>query len=214
MNPDNIPFNALIVGATNCGKTSFLVEILNHEFLQKFDYIFLVCPTFAHNKTYDGFAENDRGFFVIIPEQNQINDFLKLISFAFEGTNTLIILDDCAASKDVKIKTNELVNLAFSARHKGISVWVLTQQMTSIAKAFRENIACLVLFYSPSAYFLPLDREKLLNNLKKDFMVKRELYTIAGGLYLRYGSYMAAASAALLTLNNLKLEDENLEKIE
>ena len=50
-------------------------------------------------------------------------------------------------------------------------------------------------------------------------MVKRELYTIAGGLYLRYGSYMAAASAALLTLNNLKLEDEknlekNLEKIE
>ena len=24
MNPDNIPFNALIVGATNCGKTSFL----------------------------------------------------------------------------------------------------------------------------------------------------------------------------------------------
>ena len=63
------------------------------------------------------------------------------------------------------------------------------------------------------AYFLPIDREeKLLNNLKKDFMVKRELYTIAGGLYLRYGSYMAAASAALLTLNNLKLEDENLEK--
>ena len=64
------------------------------------------------------------------------------------------------------------------------------------------------------AYFLPIDREKLLNNLKKDFMVKRELYVyvIAGGLYLRYGSYMAAASAALLTLNNLKLEDENLEK--
>ena len=24
MNPDNIPFNALIVGATNCGKTSHL----------------------------------------------------------------------------------------------------------------------------------------------------------------------------------------------
>ena len=34
MNPDNIPFNALIVGATNCGKTSFLVDILSHEFLE------------------------------------------------------------------------------------------------------------------------------------------------------------------------------------
>ena len=126
------------------------MEILSHEFLQTFDYIFLVCPTYIDNKTYDGFAENDRGFFVIIPEQDQINDFFKFISFAFEGTNTLIILDDCAASKDVKKKkTNELVNLAFSARYKGISVWAVTQQMTSIAKAFRENIACLVLFYSP-----------------------------------------------------------------
>ena len=64
----------------------------------------------------------------------------------YEGTNTLIILDDCAASRDVKQRTNELVDLAFSARHKGISVWVFTQQITSIAKAFRENIAALVLF--------------------------------------------------------------------
>ena len=175
MNPDNIPFNALIVGATNCGKTSFLVEILSHEFLQTFDYIFLVCPTYIHNKTYDGFAENDRDFFVIIPEQDQINDFFKLISFAFEGTNTLIILDDCAASKDVKIKTNELVNLAFSARHKGISVWVVTQQMTSIAKAFRENIACLVLFYTPSEKDMKVIFENYagdLTNEEKKFFEK------------------------------------------
>ena len=136
MNPDNIPFNALIVGATNCGKTSFLVKILTHEFLEAFDYIFLVCPTYIHNKTYDGFAENDGGFFVIIPEQDQINDFLKLISFAFEGTNTLIILDDCAASKDVKKKTNELVNLAFSARHRGISVWVLTEHRKGFQREY------------------------------------------------------------------------------
>ena len=54
------------------------------------------------------------------------------------------------------------------------------------------------------ASFLPLDQEKLLNNLKKDFMVKRELYVIAGGLYLRYGKYMAAASAALLRTNVAK----------
>ena len=178
MDPENIPFNALIVGATNCGKTSFLVEILSHEFLQKFDYIFLVCPTYIHSKTYDGFAENERDFFVIIPEQDQINDFLKFISFAFEGTNTLIIVDDCAASKDVKKKkkTNDLVNLTFSARHKGISVWALTQQMTSIAKAFRENTACLVLFYSPSAKDMKVIFENyagdLTNEGKKRFLKK------------------------------------------
>ena len=168
MNPDNIPFNALIVGATNCGKTSYLVKLLRHEFMQKFDYIFLVCPTYIHNKTYDGFAENDRDFFVIIPEQDKINDFLKIISYAFDGTNALIILDDCASSKDVKQRTNELVNLAFSARHKGISVWVLTQQMTSIAKPFRENIACLVLFYTPSAKDMKVIFENYVGDLSNE----------------------------------------------
>ena len=67
------------------------------------------------------------------------------------GTNTLFVLDDCAASKDVKGRTSQLVNLGFSARHDGISVWVLTQQITSIAKPFRENVAAIVLFYTPSS---------------------------------------------------------------
>ena len=69
----------------------------------------------------------------------------------FEGTNTLIILDDCAASKDVKGRTGQLVNLSFSVRHIGISVWVLTQKITSITASFRENVAAIVLFYTPSA---------------------------------------------------------------
>ena len=73
---------------------------------------------------------------------------------AFRGrqhANTLVILDDCAASKDVKGRTGQLVNLAFSARHMGISVWVLTQKMTSITASFRENVAAIVLFYFPLA---------------------------------------------------------------
>ena len=103
------------------------------------DFIFLLCPTFINNKTWDNFAENDKDFFIIIPEHHHINQWLQLISFAFEGTNTLIILDDCTSSKDVKKRTNELVKLAFSARHSGISVWVLTQQMSSIAKTFQRK---------------------------------------------------------------------------
>ena len=59
------------------------------------------------------------------------------------------VLDDCVASKDVKGRTSQLVNFGFSARHDGISVWVLTQQITSIAKPFRENVAAIVLFYTP-----------------------------------------------------------------
>jgi len=88
---------------------------------------------------------------VIVCEQHDVEKWLKLVRWLFEGTNALIILDDCAASKDVKGRTGELVNLAFPARHMGISVWMLTQKMTGITASFRENVAAIVLFYTPSA---------------------------------------------------------------
>ena len=111
----------------------------------------LICPTFAHNRTLYRFAERDPRFYPIICEQHHVEIWLKAASFLFEGANTLIVLDDCAASKDVKGRTGELVKLGFSARHSGISVWVLTQQLSSIARPFRENVAAIVLFYTPSA---------------------------------------------------------------
>ena len=151
MDPGNIPFNALIVGPTNSGKTQFLGNQLLGPFKGKFDYIVLSCPTFAYNQTLYRFGERDPRLYVIICEQHHVEFWLKVASLAFEGTNTLIVLDDCAASKDVKGRTRELVKLGFSARHAGISVWVLTQQFSSIAKPFRENMAAIVLFYTSSA---------------------------------------------------------------
>ena len=109
MDPGNIPFNPLIVGPTNSGKTQFLVNQLRGPFNGKFDYIVLICPTSAYNR----FGERDPRLYVIICEQHQVEIWLKLASFAFEGDNTLIVLDDCAASKDVKARTGELVKLGF-----------------------------------------------------------------------------------------------------
>ena len=126
MDPGNIPSNALIVGPTNSGKTQFLVNQLCGPFKGKFDHIVLIFPTFAYNRTFYRFGERDPRLDVIICEQHQVEIWLKLVSLGFEAINTLIVLDDCAASKDVKGRTGELVKLGFSARHAGISVWVLT----------------------------------------------------------------------------------------
>ena len=127
------------------------MDQLYGPFCFKFDFIVLICPTFAHNRTYTQICEKDPRMFVTACEQHEVEMWLKIVRFVFEGTNTLIILDDCAASKDVKRRTGELVHLAFSARHIGISVWVLTQKMTAITSSFRENVAAIVLFYTPSA---------------------------------------------------------------
>ena len=151
MDPSKIPFNALIVGPTNSGKSRFVVDQLYGPFRGKFDYIVLICPTFMHNKTYHQLGENDPRMDVIVCDHHIVEKWLKLVRWFSEGTNTLIILDHCAASKDVKGRTGELVNLAFSARHMGITVWVLTQNLTGITSSFRENVAAIVLFYTPSA---------------------------------------------------------------
>ena len=139
------------MGPTNSGKTQYLLNQLRGPFRGKFDYIVLFCPTFVKNKTYEGFVDRDPHIWVIACLQHEIETELRVASYFFAGTNTLFVLDDCAASKDVKGRTGQLVNLGFSTRHDGISVWVLTQQITSITKPFRDNIAAIVLFYTPSS---------------------------------------------------------------
>jgi len=151
MDPNLIPFNALIVGPTNSGKSRFLVDQLYVPFRGKFDYIVLICPIFAHNKTFSLIGKKDPRVHVIICEQRKVEIWLKIVKIFFEGTKTLIVLDDCAASKYVKGDTGELVNLAYSARPIGISVWVVTQKYTAITTDFWHNAAVLVLFYTPAA---------------------------------------------------------------
>jgi len=105
---------------------------------------------------------------MIICEQHRVEFWLKMASFVFEGTNTLIVLDDCAASRDVKGCTGELVKLGFSTRHVNISAWVLTQQLSSIAKPFRENVAAIMLFYTPFAKTTKVIFEEYTGELSQD----------------------------------------------
>ena len=145
------PFNMIIVGKTACGKTKYLLNLLEMNYKGCFEYIFLICPTFVENKTYRSWKyESDEDYITIPCDQDHVDYWLKYIVQSYKGTNSLIILDDCASGKDVKSKTSELVKLGFSARHYSFSTIVITQQLTSIAKAYRENISKLVTFYNPN----------------------------------------------------------------
>ena len=163
------PFNMLIVGMTGSGKTQFLLDMLETEYNRVFDYIIIVCPTIEWNTTYINWNHlSDHGVIQIPCSQEMINHVLQAVSTIFRGTNTLIVVDDCAASLAVKKRVSELMRLAFSARHYNLSVIVLTQQLSSVAKPFRENISRLVTFYNPSRKDMKVITDDYLNGVPQE----------------------------------------------
>ena len=127
------PFNFIVLGMTACGKTYYLLRLLEKEYKNKFDNIYLICPTFTHNRTYQEWKYvNDKDFIVIPCEQDDVEYNLKKITWVANGTNSLIILDDCASSQAVKNRTSELVKLGFFARHYGLSTIVYNYTATHI----------------------------------------------------------------------------------
>ena len=145
----NTPFHMLNIGMTACGKTHYLLKMLEENFKGHFDYVFFVCSKFLENKTYlEWKFLKDPDVFAIPCNHDDVESHLEgVVNFA-KGTNSLIVLDDCASSQTVKNRTSELVKLAFHGRHVGLSTIVITQQLTSIAKPYRMNVSKVVLFYT------------------------------------------------------------------
>ena len=163
------PFNMLIVGMTVCRKTKCLLDMLEKVYKNHFDYIILICPTFDFNKTYQEWKYvKEIDFIAIQCDQDKVDMILKYIVDVYKGSNSLIILDDCAVCQDVKNRVSELVRLAFTARHFNLSTIVIMQQLTSIAKPYCENISNLVTFYNPNCNDIKNIIDDYLYELSKD----------------------------------------------
>ena len=63
----------------------------------------------------------------------------------FKGDETLFIIDDCSATKELKYRKHEndnkcmISDLAFSGRHANHSCRILSYKYNSVLKDFREN---------------------------------------------------------------------------
>ena len=144
--------SAIICGATGCGKTQFILDLLETEYLNFFTYIVIICPTLERNKTYRRkWLFNDDGVFLIDPKEfggldKTLNTFYKVIG-KFDDSQVLFVIDDCSALNDMKKKHHSLSELTFSGRHYNCSVWVLTQKYNSVLTDFREQTKWMALFY-------------------------------------------------------------------
>ena len=50
MNLPKFPHSAIYIGPTVCSKTEFTLQLLETEYKKHFEYIIIMCPTFAENK--------------------------------------------------------------------------------------------------------------------------------------------------------------------
>ena len=144
--------SAIICGATGCGKTEFILDLLETEYHNFFTYIFIICPTLDRNKTYNReWLFNDDGVFLVNPQEyGGLDRALRLNYEAIrklDDSQVLFIIDDCSALNDIKRKNQMLSELAFSGRHYDCSVWILTQKYNSVLTDFREQIKWMALFY-------------------------------------------------------------------
>ena len=161
------PFNMLISGITNCGKTQYVLDLLETHYIDKFDYIVIFCPTFLINKTYDRKFVYNKNVLIIDMNIADLDTLLEICMDFFSGCNTLFIIDDCANLHESKMKESAICKLAFHGRHLNISTWIITQKYNAIVKDFRDNIRMLILFFDK-------DRESMELAMKHNNVVPKE----------------------------------------
>lgn len=156
--------SAIICGQTGCGKTEFVLDLLELSQQQGgyagvFENIVILCPTIAWNKAYknrswigDVWHPRDKKIKIVNPVnrngEEKLQELLRLCFNKYAGSPTLYIIDDCSATKQLTKKKDMLSQLAFSGRHAEQTVWVISQRYNSVLKDLREQTKWLCMFYT------------------------------------------------------------------
>ena len=145
----NEPHTALFVAPTGVGKTHLALSLLENEYRNHFDFIVIICPpTLRYNSTYKsrGWVWNDP---VVIPIEpgNQLYYLIEKISNLLPGSKTLFLIDDIIADETLDKHHQPLLESAISGRHRGHSIWLLTQSYTAIPNNIRRQVKMLYVWY-------------------------------------------------------------------
>ena len=139
---------ALFVAPTGVGKTHLALSLLETEYRDYFDFIVIICPTLRYNSTYKSrsWVWNDPDVIPIEPG-NHFYYLIEKISNLLAGDKTLFLIDDIIADETLDKCCQPLLELAISGRHRGHSLWLLTQSYTAIPNNIRRQAKMLYIWY-------------------------------------------------------------------
>ena len=142
------PHTALFVALTGVGKTHLALNLLENEYRNHFDFIVIICPALEHNETYKSrsWVLNDPDV-ILIELGNNLYYLIEKISKLLTGSKTLFLINDIIANEAFDKCRQPLLGLAISGRHRGHSLWLLTQSYTSFPNNARRQAKMLYLWY-------------------------------------------------------------------
>ena len=124
---------ALFVAPNGVGKTHLALSLLENEYRNHFDFIVIICPTLRYNSAYKsrGWVWNDPDVIPTEPENN-VYYLIEKISNLLAGSTTLFLIDNIIADEALDKRRQPLLELVISGRHRGHSLWLLTQLYTAV----------------------------------------------------------------------------------
>ena len=122
------PHTALFVAPTGVEKTHLEFSLLENEYRNHFDFIVIICLILRYNSTYKSrdWVWNDPD---VIPTElgNRLYYLIEKIGNLLVGSTTLFLIDHIIADKSLDKSRQPLLELAMLGRHRGHSLWLLTQ---------------------------------------------------------------------------------------
>ena len=94
MNLPKFPHSAMFLGVTACGKTEFLLHLLETKYKKHFDFIIILCPTIFYNKTYLSrkWILCDKNVLIVCDVERKLNEWIKLFKNTLKGYRLLSMI--------------------------------------------------------------------------------------------------------------------------
>ena len=140
----------MFIAQTGCVKTHLVLDLIEKEYNNYFDYIIMICPTLReNNKTYHarGQIKNDDKVWLVNPDKDNLYQWIKKLPELLRFLEVLFIIDDIIANESLDKKRQSLLELSISGRYRGHFLWLLTQSYTAIPKALRRQSKTIFAWY-------------------------------------------------------------------
>ena len=142
------PHTSIFIRQTGSGKTRLVLELIEKEYNNHFDYIVIICSTLQENDTYHAkeWIKNDDKVWLVDPKDN-LYQWIKKLSELLRFLEVLFIMDDIIANGSRDNRRQLLLELTILGRHRGHYLWSLTQSYSAVPKNLRKQAKAIFVWY-------------------------------------------------------------------